>query len=50
MEKILKIEKKNVSNKKKSCQKFEITNFKEKKLVLINKSFKLILILPTLNT
>jgi hypothetical protein len=34
----------------KKCQKFEITNFKEKRLFLMIKILKIILIIPTLNT
>jgi len=39
--------KKNVNNK--NCQKFEITNLKEKRFILVNKVLKIILIIPTLN-
>jgi hypothetical protein len=34
---------------KKNFQKFEITNFKGKRLFLVNKHFKVIIIIPTLN-
>jgi hypothetical protein len=40
---------KNVNNKK-SCKKFEITNLKEKRLLLMNKNLKVFVIIPTLNT
>jgi hypothetical protein len=48
MEKIVKIQEK--CKQQKNCQKFEITNFKEKRLLLMNKFFKVILIIPALNT
>jgi hypothetical protein len=35
--------------KKKKNQKFEITNFKEKMLLLMSKFLKIIIIIPTLN-
>jgi len=35
---------------KNNCKNFEITNFKEKGLLLMCKSLKLIIIIPTLNT
>jgi hypothetical protein len=40
---------KNLKTTKKNCQNFEITNFKEKMLLLMCKSLKVIIINPTLN-
>jgi hypothetical protein len=42
MEKIVQIQEK--CKQQKNCQKFEISNLKEKKLLLTSKSFKVILI------
>jgi hypothetical protein len=47
MEQIVQIFKK--CKQQKSYQKFEITYIKEKRLFLMSKSFKIILIIPTLN-
>jgi hypothetical protein len=49
MEKIVQIQEKFVNNKN-NWKKIKITNFEEKKLLLMNKFFKLIIIIPTLNT
>jgi len=49
MEKIVQIQEKFVNNKN-NWKKIKITNFEEKKLLLMNKIFKLIIIIPTLNT
>jgi hypothetical protein len=42
MEKIVQIQEK--CKQQKNCQNFEISNFKEKKSILMNKSLKVILI------
>jgi hypothetical protein len=49
MEKIVQIQEKFVNNKN-NWKKIKITNFEEKKLLLMNKFLKLIIIIPTLNT
>jgi hypothetical protein len=46
--KIVQIKGKNGNNKKNS-KKIKTTNFKEKRLLLMSKSIKVIIILPTLN-
>jgi hypothetical protein len=48
MEKIVQIHEK--CKQQNNCQKIEITNFEEKRLLLMCKSLKLIIIIPTLNT
>jgi len=49
LKKIVQIQKKMLTQKK-IAKKFEITNFKEKRLLLMSKSLKVISIIPTLNT
>ncbi len=48
MGKMIQIEEKKFKQQK-NCQKFEIKNLKRKGFLFMNKNFKIILMIPTLN-